>query len=498
MTDDDLLFQAFALKTDEYLSENDQKWLKGDLSWKLHSSQQILNDTYENSPGQLFVGNCSRQFGKTFWEVTKAIELAIKKPKARIKIATAFQTDLVEFIQPTFEAVLQDCPNSINPIYKVQGSKWVFEHNGSEIKLVGLDKSPNGLRGNVIDLISIDECGFVGNLDYVYKSIIVPATTHRPDARIILISTPPSTPAHSFIDYVHRAEAEGSYAKFTIYDNPMVNAGTIERLKRESGGESSTTWLREYMCEFVTDSDLAIIPEWDDKYVQDIQRDEYYFYYHKYVGMDLGVKDNTAPIFGYYDFRRAALIIEDEFSMSGSQMNTQLLVGAIRAKEKELWSQNGEVPANVPFRRISDNNWPIMMQDFSSLHNLTFIQTTKDSLEAMINEVRLMVQAGQILVNPRCKMLHGCLKYGVWDSRKKAFARSSTYGHFDHLAALIYLVRNLAKHTNPIPLDHNKPNHRAWLGNVKDQLHSSKNARTLANSLIPKSLKVNKPNDRRF
>lgn len=494
MTDDDLLFQAYALKTDP---NHDKEWERGDLSWKLHSSQLILKDTYENSPGQLFVGNCSRQWGKTFWEVTEAVGLAISKNRARIKIATAFQTDLVEFIQPTFEAVLHDCPASVKPTYKVFGSKWVFP-NRSEIKLVGLDKSPNGLRGNVIDMIAIDECGFVDNLDYVYKSIIVPATTHRPDARIILISTPPSTPAHSFIDYVHRAEAEGSYAKFTIYDNPMVDDVAIQRLMRESGGENSTTWKREYLCEFVTDSDLAIIPEWDDKYVQDIPRDEYYFYYHKYVGMDLGVKDNTAPIFGYYDFKRAALIIEDEFAMSGSQMNTEILVGALRAKEKELWAQDGEMPPNVPYRRVSDNNWPIMMQDFSSLHNLTFIQTTKDSLEAMINEVRLMVQAGQIIVHPRCKMLHGCLKYGVWDSRKKAFARSSTYGHFDHLAALIYLVRNLAKHTNPIPLDHNKPNHRAWLGNIKDQLHSSKNARTLANSLIPKSLKVNKPNDRRF
>ncbi len=498
MTDDELFFQALALKTDGERSENDEKWFQGDLSWKLHSSQQLLNDTYENSKGQLFVGNCSRQFGKTFWEVTKAIELAIRKPKARIKIATAFQTDLVEFIQPTFETVLQDCPRELKPTYRVQGSKWMFD-NGSEIKLVGLDKSPNGLRGNVIDMIGIDECGFVGNLDYVYKSIIVPATTHRPDARIILISTPPSTPAHSFIDYVHRAEAEGGYAKFTIFDNPMVDEATIERLMRESGGENSTTWRREYLCEFVTDSNLAIIPEWDDKYVQDIPRDEFYGYYHKYVGMDLGVKDNTAPIFGYYDFKRAALIIEDEFSMNGSEMNTELLVGAIRAKEKDLWAENGEVPKHVPFRRVADNNWPIMMQDFSSIHNLTFISTTKDNLEAMINEVRLMVQAGQIIVHPRCKMLHGCLKYGVWDAKKKQFARSSAYGHFDHLAALIYLVRNLAKGTNPIPLDHNKPNHRAWLGGIKEQMKSSKNAKTLNEALVPQRFRMNNPSkDRRF
>lgn len=248
-------------------------------------------------------------------------------------------------------------------------------------------------------------------------------------------------------------------------------------------------------CEFVTDADLAIIPEWDDKYVQDIPRDEFYNYYHKYVGMDLGVKDLTADIFGYYDFKRAALIIEDEFSMSGPSMNTELLVGAIRAKEIELWN-NKENPkdangVSIPFRRVSDNNWPIMMLDFSALHNLTFIETNKDNLEAMINEVRLMVQAGQIIIHPRCKQLIGCLKYGVWDSKKKKFAQSKTYGHFDHLAALVYLVRNLSKGTNPIPINHGFENHKAWLGNIKDQMGTSKNARTISTALTPKPATFN-------
>jgi hypothetical protein len=171
--------------------------------------------------------------------------------------------------------------------------------------------------------------------------------------------------------------------------------------------------------------------------------------------------------------------------MNGPAMNTETLVKAIRAKEEEIWA------GQPPFRRISDNNWPIMMQDFSALHNLTFIATNKDSLEAMINEVRLMVQQGQIIIDPKCKQLIGCLKYGVWDKNKKMFARSSTYGHFDHLAALVYLVRNLAKHTNPIPADHGFENHKAWLGNIKDQMNSTANAKTMEGILVHKIIKKN-------
>lgn len=459
----------------------DEQWYRGNLHWKLHSAQKLIKKSFDSITGQLFVGNCSRQFGKTYWAVTEAISIAIKKPKSQIRYGAAFQSDLLDFIIPAFQKALEDCPPSIKGKYKSSGTSFVFP-NGSRIKLVGLDKNPNGLRGNTLDLIILDECGFVSNLDYIYKSVIIPATTHRRDAKVILISTPPSTPAHAFIDYAQRAEKEGSYAMFTVYQNPMLDEETIQRLMKEAGGANSTTWRREYLCEFITDSDLAIIPEWQDSYIADVPRDQYYQYYHKYVGMDLGVKDKTAVIFGYYDFKKASVIIEDEMEMSGSQMTTELLANTIKLKEKEVWK---ETP---PFRRISDNNNPLLIQDLSSLHNLVFTSTDKDTLEVMINEVRIMVQNGQVIINPKCLMLIGCLKYGVWDMKKKAFARSNTYGHFDHLAALIYLVRNLAKHSNPIPVDHGHSNHSSWLGNVKNQINSTHNARILREALVHKSM----------
>jgi hypothetical protein len=82
--------------------------------------------------------------------------------------------------------------------------------------------------------------------------------------------------------------------------------------------------------------------------------------------------------------------------------------------------------------------------------------TSKDDLLAMVNKVRLMVSAGQIIIHPRCKQLIGCLKFGIWNKRRDAFEQSTGYGHFDALAALVYLVRNLDTWTNPIPSNFNK------------------------------------------
>lgn len=420
-------------------------WIRGELTWKLHAGQKLIKAALDRITGQLFVANCSRQWGKSYLMVSECIGLAIRKPNARIKYGTALLTDLEELIQPAFQAVLSDCPASIRPRYKVQGSKWVFS-NGSEIKLVGLDKKPNGLRGNVIDMIVLDECAFMQNLATLYRNVIIPATTHRPDCKVVMISTPPTTPAHDFGEFfVKRAQVEGCYAEFDIYTNPMLTPADHARLMREAGGEETTSWKREYLCQLITDDNSKLIPEWDDKYIKPAVPDVYCQFYHLYEGMDLGVKDFTVVLFGYYDFRRATLVIQDEIRLNGPKLTTQVLRDSIDAKEQNLW------PERKVYRRISDNNNPQLIQDLAILHRMSFISTDKDKLETMLNELRLMVAKGQVEVDPRCTQLTGCLKYGVWDSKKKKFARSPVYGHYDALAALIYLVRNLDKHANPVP-----------------------------------------------
>lgn len=422
------------------------RWLRGRLDYKLHEGQRRIQAKYDEHLSQLFVGECARQFGKTYLEAKLGLATAFSKPKARIKIGTAFHTDLVEFLLPAFDAVMEDCPEDLRPIYKSQKSKFIIPHNDSEIKLVGLDRKPNGLRGNVIDLIILSEAAFIKRLKYLYESIIIPATTHRPDCRVVMLTTPPETPDHEFLEFVQRAQLTNSYCKFTIFDNPMVDEVTIQRLKTESGGENSTTWKREYLCEHITDANLAIIPDWDDKYVQEVPRDEFYPFYYKYESMDLGVRDHTAVIFGYYEYLKGRLVIEDEFIVSGPELTTEVLQKKIREKEIQLWG-------GKTYLRVSDNNNPLLLQDLSHLHKLHFIPTDKGRLDEMVNTVKMMVRDGGIIVHPRCKQLIGCLKYGIWDNKRDKFARSNVFGHFDALAALIYLVRNLNKSTNPIPYD---------------------------------------------
>jgi len=167
---------------------------------------------------------------------------------------------------------------------------------------------------------------------------------------------------------------------------------------------------------------------------------------HKYVAMDLGVRDLNVTLFGYYDFVRAKLVIEREHVMSGPTMTTPLLHKAIEEIEMSLW--NGK----EPYKRVADNNNPLLLLDLGSIHNMFFHSTSKDELHAMVNHLRVWLANRRIEISDCCKTLIDSLKFGIWNESRTEFGRSKSLGHYDALAALMYMVRNIDESTNPIPL----------------------------------------------
>lgn len=413
------------------------------------------------STSQKFIINCSRRLGKSTLLCLYAVEFAIKNPGSRICYAAPTQKMVSTLIQPLMNWILQDCPSWIKPTFKTKGQKYVFP-NGSEICLAGTDsKRAESLRGQSMHLGIIDEAAFMSDLQYVLSDVLMPQTLTT-GGRMIIASTPARDPDHDFTRMVIDAEVKGNYIKKTIYDNPLITTDTIvrfmmetdPRLKEEdaiayakikSGPPNNSTWWREYMAESIPDKDRMIIPEFfdlRDKLCIDVEKPEYY---DNYVSMDIGFEDFTAVIFGYWDFLNARIIIEGEVLLN--KMTTKKLAEDIADKEKELWGER------KPYMRYSDID-KIVINDLQVLHNLTFTQITKDNLQAGVNNLRMMIAKGQIIISPKCVNLIAHLKHGSWNKAKDKFARSGEYGHFDALAALVYLARNIQQFKNPIPPGH--------------------------------------------
>lgn len=443
-------------------------WKRGRLEYKLYPYQlplyYTLWEAIENPLCLKYYMNCARRFGKTTIMLMVAISFAIKHPQSQIRFAAPTQKNLKKILHPIFKWITQDCPKHLRPRYMSQDQVWVFP-NGSEIHVSGTDNGHyENLRGTTAHLCLLDEVGFIDDLDYVMRSVLMPQTLTT-GGTTLMASTPPKTPAHDAYAIAMECEASGWYKKYTIYDNKSLSQSTIDKFAKEAGGFTSTTFKREYMGQFIVDQELQIIPEWNSEYILNTIPDEYRKYYHNYVSMDLGVKDFTAVLFGYYDFRRAKMIVTDELTMAGAAMTTLTLKDAIIEKERDNF---GNLPV---YRRVADNNNLLLLQDLGSMHQIHFAPTNKDSLDAMVNEVRMFVNEGRLHVDPKCTMLIGCLKYGIWDAKHKEFGRATVYRHFDHLASLIYMIRNLDQSTNPIPSTHFYNINTHHIGSIGTQRH---------------------------
>lgn len=410
-----------------------------------------------------WVDNCSRRLGKSFRLCLRATEVCRQVPNAQARIIAPTQKQMRNILLPLIRTICKDSPEEIKPVWKQMDSLWYFPGTDSELHVAGSNNGhEDDSRGTASHWIGIEEAGYIDNLEYLVQDVLMPQLlttrldTNNRFGKLVMVSTPPPTPSHPYVDMAEVARAKGNYSEYTIHDSGYP-AWLIEKFCEAAGGADSTTWMREYLCQFVIDKNLALVPEWSDTYVVEWPRSDFFRFYHLYNGMDLGVSDFTVCLFGYYDFRAGRLVIEDELVMNGPQMTTPLLGDAIKAKRVALWPKvqaDGTLISRDVYRAVSDNDNPLLLNDLATLHGINFQPVVKDSLNAMVNAMRILIGSGRLVVHPRCKQLVGCLRTGVWENEKrKAWFNSGPgkFGHFDALAALMYLIRNLDMQTNPIP-----------------------------------------------
>ena len=438
-----------------------QAWELGELSWKLNPDQlgvytQLREWEKKPKAGRTFCLDMSRRYGKSSIMLLMAFEDAIKNPGWRIPYCAPTYKMVTEILVPLIRDLMVDCPDHAAPKYWPSKHEVLFA-NGSSIKIVGLDINPDGARGTGLDRAYLDECGFFDSLEYLIKGILYPQMQMRKHARIYAGSTPPISPSHYWSEeMVPKAQNEGRCITRTIEDNPMLSDEEREEFIAEAGGRESTTCRREYFCHHITDATLAIIPEFRDVMDLSVREVKPPIWRDCYESMDPGWAHMTAVLFGYWWFEQRTLVVEDE--IVESRKNSREIATLVKAKEKQLWgglkrhARSSGTLKPQPYKRVSDND-NRLIQDLISEHNLQFVATQKDNLQQQVNSLRIGVQEGRVIVHPRCTRLIAHMKNGVWKNmdRKKFAVEGKTFGHFDTIAALVYLWRNLDQHRNPYP-----------------------------------------------
>lgn len=428
-------------------------WQTGKLRYLLKPIQRVIYDKIKASKDLIYVVNCTRRGGKSFTMAAIATEIAIQTPHSQIHFAAPFQNQVKEYLLPIFHELLKDCPEDLRPVWK-DGNKWVFP-NGSFIKLCGCNnRQYDNLRGNRSDLFILDEARDIDDLETVVNDIALPQllSSSYPGKRIIMPSTPPSTPDHPFKTYAEAAKATGDYSEFTI-EETWYPKEDIERFIAKAGGRESASAQREYFCKFVVDPTLQIIPEWKTElFAQEVEKDDYFQFYTLLEGMDVGYRDFTAWVLGFYDWKNARVVIDYEFALRENEFTTEVLAAKIKEIEEQDYRKLNQTKR---IARISDNNNLNILADLSRIYKMPFAPVSKkNGKEWMVNQLREFVRAGKLVINPRCKMLIASLEFGIWKRDKTDFERSKELGHYDFIDALVYLIAVMVptvSNVNPIP-----------------------------------------------
>jgi hypothetical protein len=142
--------------------------------------------------------------------------------------------------------------------------------------------------------------------------------------------------------------------------------------------------------------------------------------------------------------------VEGELTFAGTDVRSDRIADAVSRQMEKIWGSPCEV-----YRMVSDSADPILINEINKFDGMNFVPVQKlNSLEAMLNEFRVMVSQGKLAVSPTCVKTILDLNGAVWDKNRKALNRDPFNHHFDHLMSLVYLTRVLSPNENPIPPDY--------------------------------------------
>ena len=442
-----------ALTETERLEAIRAAWEVGRLQYKFKPIQNRMATDWERGKEKTrkHILHISRRVGKSTFLFIIAVMACLKKENTRVAFVAPVERRLEDYIRSISSKVLKDCPKDLEPEFFSSSNMYKFK-NGSELWFAGSNnQSYNALRGTEFDLFLIDEAAFIDSLEDLVEGVAMPTLFHT-KGYMIMSSTSPITPEHPFKTYAEKAILNGSYSMYTIDDDETIDPEFLEGWIAEAGGRETTTFRREYLCQFVVDEERSLTPAWDNKFIEEYPKDVYFHFYHLYESMDLGFKrDFTCVVFAYYDYRKRIVVIEDEIVIKGPKLASKSLADMIKAKETAMWwDEQTQKPKEV-YRRVSDNDDLIFLNTMAVEQDMVFMPTSKDSLHEMIDRLNGFLREDRVRVNPRCKYLIQCLRSGIWDKERKKLDRSAALGHYDGTMALAYLLHNLDIWTVPIP-----------------------------------------------
>lgn len=438
-------------------------WEEGRLKYLMRNTQRRIKEAWLKAQEKGFLKfyiEATRRLGKSSFLLLLFTEICRVKANIKCGFFAPVKDGLLDYVEKLINVTYEDCPENLRPYFDRTRFMLIFKHPKGDSVIIfrgSNNKQHRVRRGQEFDIAGVDEARDVDDLEDLIDSVVMPALFST-NGRLIVSSTPGDTRSTPLFEMRTRAKVEGWYIEIDIwlahkmdpevYPMERINKWKEETLKSPDGQER---WEREYECKWVVNRRKMAVPEWDTaRMVQSYSRDPYYKFYHHYIGLDWGYKDYTALVFATYNFRKARLEVDGELTYSGKEVRSDLISEKVNLYTKNLWGTDFNM-----WRQVSDSADPILINEINKYKNMSFVPVQKaHTLDAMLNEFRVMVAQGKIVVHPNCQMLIHDLENAIWTDKRDKLDKDVFSHHFDHLMALVYLTRTLDVYTNPIPKDY--------------------------------------------
>jgi len=190
-----------------------------------------------------------RQSGKSRSLAVLALWRAFREPAHRVLIVSAGE-DASRRLLAEVRALAVGSPLLASSVVDEQASL-VTLANGSEVRSV--PASERQVRGWTVDTLLVDEAALVG--EDLILSAAIPTTAARPEARIVLASSPLTT-AGAFYDFAVRGEAGSEHVRsfrWRLTDADWIAPSTVAAARESM---SALRFAAEYEGEWASGGDL--------------------------------------------------------------------------------------------------------------------------------------------------------------------------------------------------------------------------------------------------
>lgn len=410
-------------------------WEQGELSYKFDGLQIGINDTvlaaYPRAK-QICVLS-SRQIGKSFWALVFALSYLIKNPGSIARILAPTKVKAYELVEDNLVRIIEDCPPNFIQRQKTQ-LRWNILANGSSLRIGPLESAhvDTNRSGNA-KLVIYEECGFVtaDEFNYARQSVVGPQLL-RSNGHEIFVTSPSRDPEHPLHNIVlPECDTLGTLFRYTVYDSPSLTQDQIDEAARRSGGEDSEDFQREYMARIIRSASLMVIPKINEKTtfiefeIEPDCRNRVVC-----VGDWGGVKDMTVFLAIYYQAKTdLTYVIEELVFPSNTVTNT--IADALKVWIRHYGLE--QIWADVPGQ---------LSVDLSHSFQLSVLLPPKNDWVASVNSMAAKFALDKIRINKhKCPFLYKSIMGGTFNKHRSDFQRSSSLGHCDGLAAMMYGIR---------------------------------------------------------